>query len=84
MRCRLIYNHVDLVVGKARQVTNAQDTALDQSIRDYFRDALDWRQKFVDIFAPDAEVNVEDSIPFDVTRPSESYVTVIGMLGLNG
>lgn len=29
MRCRLIYNHVDLVVGKAGQVANAQDTALD-------------------------------------------------------
>lgn len=68
MRCRLICNHVDLVVGKARQMATAQDTALDQSIRDYFRDALDWGQEFVDIFAPDAEVNVEDSITHVETR----------------
>jgi integrase len=68
MRCRLICNHVDLVVGKARQMAEAQDTALDQSIRDYFREALDWGQEFVDIFAPDAEVNVEDSIAHVETR----------------
>ncbi|NOR31734.1 MAG: tyrosine-type recombinase/integrase [Sulfitobacter sp.] len=68
MRCRLICNHVDLVVGKARQMAESQDTALDQSIRDYFRDALDWGQEFVDIFAPDAEVNVEDSIAHVETR----------------
>lgn len=68
MRCRLICNQVDLVAGKARQMTEAQVIALDQSIRDYFRDALDWGQEFVDIFAPDAEVNVEDSITHFETR----------------
>lgn len=49
-------------------MATAQDTALNQSIRDYFRDALDWGQEFVDIFAPDAEVNVEGSIAYFETR----------------
>ena len=39
-----------------------QDAAIDQAIRDYFRDALDWGQEFADIFAPDGEVDVDDCI----------------------
>ncbi len=39
-----------------------QDLAIDQAIRDYFRDALDWGQEFADIFAPDGEVDVDDCI----------------------
>lgn len=43
-------------------MAQAQDAAIDQTIRDYFRDALDWGQEFADIFAPDAEVDVDDCI----------------------
>ncbi len=39
-----------------------QDAAIDQAIRDYFRDALDCGQEFADIFAPDGEVDVDDCI----------------------
>ena len=62
MRCRAISNHVDLVVTEARRMAQGQDTAIDQAIRDYFREALNWGQEFADIFAPEAEVDVVDCI----------------------
>ncbi|MBO9464131.1 site-specific integrase [Tropicibacter sp. R15_0] len=68
MRCRAISNHVDLVVTEARRMAQGQDTAIDQAIRDYFREALDWGQEFADIFAPEAEVDVEDCIATLETR----------------
>ncbi|AVO37132.2 DUF6538 domain-containing protein [Pukyongiella litopenaei] len=68
MRCRTISNHVDLVVTEARRMVQGQDTAIDQAIRDYFREALDWGQEFADIFAPEAEVDVEDCIATLETR----------------
>ena len=68
MRCRAISNHVDLVVTEARRMAQGQDIAIDQAIRDYFREALDWGQEFVDIFAPEAEVDVEDCIATLETR----------------
>jgi len=49
----------------------AQDAAIDQAIREYFRDALDWGQQFAEIFAPDAEVDVEDCISTLETRLSD-------------
>ena len=48
-----------------------QDAAIDQAIRDYFRDALDWGQEFADIFAPDCEVDVDDCISALETRLTE-------------
>src|SRR6056297_1453881 len=62
LRCRVFSNHVDLVVKEARRMGQGQDAAIDQAIRDYFRDALDWGQEFADIFAPDGEVDVDDCI----------------------
>ncbi|WP_434290981.1 site-specific integrase [Celeribacter sp. SCSIO 80788] len=49
-------------------MAQGQDTAIDQAIRDYFREALDWGQEFADIFAPEAEVDVEDCIATLETR----------------
>ncbi len=49
-------------------MAQGQDTAIDQAIRDYFREALDWGQEFADIFAPEAEVDVEDCIAALETR----------------
>jgi hypothetical protein len=62
MRCRAISNHVDLVVAEARRMAQEQDAVVDQAVRDYFREALDWGQEFADIFAPEAEVDVEKCI----------------------
>lgn len=66
MRCRTISTHVDLVVaqarGMARGMAQGQDAAIDQAVRRYFSDALDWGQEFADIFAPEAEVDVDDCI----------------------
>jgi len=71
LRCRVFSNHVDLVVKEARRMGQGQDAAIDQAIRDYFRDALDWGQEFADIFAPDAEVDVDDCISTLETRLSD-------------
>lgn len=49
-------------------MAQGQDIAIDQAIRDYFREALDWGQEFADIFAPEAEVDVEDCIATLETR----------------
>ena len=52
-------------------MAQGQDAAIDEAIRDYFRDALDWGQEFAEIFAPDAEVDVDDCITTLETRLSE-------------
>lgn len=52
-------------------MAQGQDAAIDQAIRDYFREALDWGQEFADIFAPDAEVDVDDCISTLETRLSD-------------
>ena len=49
-------------------MAQGQDAAIDHAIRDYFREALDWGQEFADIFAPEAEVDVEDCIATLETR----------------
>ena len=71
LRCRVFSNHVDLVVKETRRMARGQDATIDQAIRDYFREALDWGQEFADIFAPDAEVDVDDCISTLETRLSE-------------
>lgn len=72
MRCRTISTHVDLVVaqarGMARGMAQGQDAAIDQAVRRYFSEALDWGQEFADIFAPEAEVDVDDCIATLETR----------------
>jgi len=52
-------------------MARGQDATIDQAIRDYFREALDWGQEFADIFAPDAEVDVDDCISTLETRLSD-------------
>lgn len=52
-------------------MVQGQDATIDQAIREYFRDALDWGQEFADIFAPDAEVDVDDCISTLETRLSD-------------
>src|SRR6056297_171448 len=71
LRCRVFSNHVDLVVKETRRMARGQDATIDQAIRDYFREALDWGQEFADIFAPDAEVDVDDCISTLETRLSD-------------
>lgn len=56
MQCCAISNHVDLLVTEARRMAQGQDTAIDQAIRDYFREALDWGQEFADILAAQAQL----------------------------
>ncbi|EBA13082.1 putative integrase/resolvase recombinase protein [Roseobacter sp. CCS2] len=67
-RSRVFSNHVDIVIAKARRMAKAQNTDVDNAVRGYFRDALDWGQEFADIFAPDPEVDIDDSIEHIETR----------------
>jgi hypothetical protein len=49
-------------------MAQGQDAAIDQAVRRFFSDALDWGQEFTDIFAPEAEVDVDDCIATLETR----------------
>lgn len=65
LRCAQLSLHIDNVFAEVRRMAQVQDQILDQSIREYFSAALAEGQEFIEVFAPEPEVDVQECA-FDI------------------
>lgn len=65
LRCAQLSLHIDNIFAEVRRMAQVQDQLVDHSIREYFTAALAEGQEFVEVFAPEPEVDIQECA-FDI------------------